>query len=148
MPDDIFHLQRFLDAQAGCFDGAVAELAGGRKTSHWMWFIFPQMQGLGLSSMSHFYGISGWEEARAYLSHPVLGQRLRAATQATLPHATRGSRALFGEPDDLKFHSSLTLFAQVEGNPADLFRQALVAFFAGEEDLRTLALLRQGGGPV
>lgn len=141
MADDPFHLQRFLDAQNGRFETALAELSSGRKNSHWMWFVFPQMQGLGFSTTSHFYGLTGLEEGRAYLAHPVLGERLRRATAATLPHASRGARALFGSPDDMKFRSSLTLFARAARQPDSIFRQALAVFFDGEADPRTLGLV-------
>src|SRR5947207_3037644 len=106
MADDPFDLQRFVDAQAGVFDQAAAELAAGRKQSHWMWFVFPQLAGLGRSPTAQHFGISGMAEARAYLAHPVLGPRLAQAAEAARQGPATTLRALFGSPDDLKFVSS------------------------------------------
>jgi uncharacterized protein (DUF1810 family) len=137
-----YDLQRFVDAQAGSYDHALDELRRGRKTSHWMWFVFPQIVGLGSSPMAQRYAIGSLEEAQAYLAHPLLGDRLRACVAATLPHAARGSRPLFGSPDDVKFRSSLTLFALAA--PQELvFQQALETFYDGQFDPRTLEILRQ-----
>jgi uncharacterized protein (DUF1810 family) len=138
-----FDLDRFVRAQAATYAGAVAELTAGRKESHWMWFVFPQLVGLGRSERARVYGIVSLAEARAYLAHPVLGPRLVAATGATLPHAAQGAAALFGSPDDLKFRSSLTLFGRADGRADGPFRTALAAFFAGDEDPATLALLKR-----
>ncbi|MGU3494302.1 DUF1810 domain-containing protein [Xanthobacteraceae bacterium A53D] len=141
MSDDPFDLERFVTAQFTVFDDAMAELERGRKQSHWIWFVFPQMRGLGRSAMANRYGISGMEEAKAYLAHPLLSERLAAATEATLPHAAEGAHALFGSPDDLKFRSSMTLFAHAGGREGLLYRKALDAFYDGQEDAETLRLL-------
>lgn len=143
MSADPFALSRFVDAQAGAYDAALSELRRGRKTSHWIWFVFPQIAGLGFSPTSQFFAIGSLEEARAYLDHPVLGPRLRACAAAVLDHRGRTAREVFGTPDDLKFRSSMTLFAQAAPDEP-LFRQALEAFFAGEPDPLTLERLQAG----
>jgi uncharacterized protein (DUF1810 family) len=137
--DDPFDLARFVTAQTGAFEAAMEELRAGRKQTHWMWFIFPQMRGLGRSPTAVFYGVASRAEAKAYLRHPVLGPRLDAATRAALGHAAQGAHALFGSPDDLKFRSSMTLFSQLQ--PGGPFAQALAAFFSGEADEATLRLI-------
>src|ERR1700753_2225748 len=104
-------LDRFVDAQDGGYERALGELRAGRKTSHWMWFVFPQIKGLGFSAMARRYAIASLEEARAYLDHPILGDRLRDCTELVLLHRDSSARQIFGSPDDLKFHSSMTLFA-------------------------------------
>lgn len=134
-------LQRFLDAQAPVIDTALSELRAGRKRSHWMWFVFPQLAALGRSGTAKFYGIGSLEEARRYLAHPVLGARLLACTEAVLAHAGRGAHAIFGSPDDLKFRSCMTLFGRADPEQA-VFRRALDAFFDGEDPL-TLGLLER-----
>jgi len=139
--DDPFDLERFVTAQKPVFETALAELQDGRKRSHWMWFVFPQMRGLGRSTTAEFYGIASREEAQAYLAHPLLGARLRDATDAVLSHRDAGAHAVFGSPDDMKFRSSMTLFARI--NPDGPYRAALVAFFEGNEDQATILLLRQ-----
>ncbi len=139
MRDDPFDLDRFVAAQAGSYDAALAELRDGRKRSHWMWFVFPQMRGLGASPTAQFYGIGARAEARAYLAHALLGARLRACTQAVLATQGRTRHDIFGAPDDVKFASSMTLFAAVAGG--DVFRDALDRFCAGRADERTLQLL-------
>ncbi|MDQ0475188.1 DUF1810 domain-containing protein [Labrys wisconsinensis] len=139
MTDDPFDLERFVTAQVGSYDTALQELRAGRKRSHWMWFVFPQLRGLGLSATARFYGIGSLAEARAYREHPVLGPRLVATTQAMLQHRGFSAHAILGSPDDLKFRSSMTLFARLD--PAGPFRAALDAFYAGEEDGATLRLL-------
>ena len=137
---DPFNLQRFVDAQAGVYEAALAELAAGRKRTHWMWFVFPQLVGLGSSPMAQAYAISGLEEARAYLAHPVLGPRLLACTNAVNAVEGRSAHEIFGSPDDLKFRSSMTLFARAAPEePA--FRAALGKYFDGAEDPRTTARL-------
>lgn len=133
-------LQRFVDAQATTYASALAEISAGRKRSHWMWFVFPQIAGLGWSETAQRYAIASRDEASAYLAHPVLGPRLREITAAALEHPELSPTALFGQPDDLKFHSSLTLFAAVAEDP-EPFRQALKTFFAGQPDEATLARL-------
>lgn len=137
---DPYDLQRFVDAQQAHYEQALNELRSGRKHSHWMWFIFPQLQGLGRSAMAQRYAISGRDEAIAYLQHPLLGARLRACTEAMLEHGSRSARQILGSPDDLKFHSSMTLFAQAASDPA-LFEQALQVFFNGRPDPASLERL-------
>ena len=144
---DPFNLDRFVTAQAPVFTTALAELKAGRKRSHWMWFIFPQLAGLGSSPTAKFYGISGLPEAAAYLGDPLLGQRLLACTEAVLAVQDRSLHAIFGSPDDLKFRSSMTLFGEAGGASDTPFRQALERYCAGEPDPRTLALLRGWGRP-
>ncbi|HWD50700.1 MAG TPA: DUF1810 domain-containing protein [Rhizomicrobium sp.] len=137
MPDsDPFDLQRFVDAQADIYERALAELREGRKRSHWMWFMFPQIDGLGHSTMAQTYAIRSLAEARAYLAHPVLGARLQKCTEAVLAVAGKSAHAIFGSPDDLKFHSSMTLFAHAAPNES-LFRAALVEYFDGQDDQKT-----------
>ena len=137
---DPHNLERFVDAQRGVFEIALAELSGGSKQSHWMWFIFPQLAGLGRSRTAQFYGLSRADEARAYLAHPVLGSRLRGSAEALMPWVGKRSAAqILGPIDAMKLRSSLTLFDRVA--PDDVFASALDAFFGGEADERTLALL-------
>lgn len=138
-------LERFVGAQSGIHDTALAELRAGRKRSHWMWFVFPQLRGLGRSSTADFYGIASLDEARRYLAHPLLGPRLVACTQAVLAIETRSLREIFGSPDDLKFHSSMTLFSRAAQAEAAIFRWAVRRFWAGEDDPGTLALLDNRG---
>jgi uncharacterized protein (DUF1810 family) len=124
MTEDRFGLQRFVDAQAPVYGQVVAELRRGQKESHWMWFIFPQHASLGHSAMAKRYGISSREEAEAYMNHPVLGPRLEECTRLVLAVEGRSLREIFGSPDDLKFRSCMTLFAQVPGEHP-LFRSAI-----------------------
>lgn len=133
-------LARFVHAQAGIYESAVRELRCGRKRSHWMWYVFPQLRGLGISDMSHRYGISGLDEARAYLRHPLLGPRLAECTLAMLAHDGTPLRAIVGSPDDLKFVSCMTLFAAAGGED-DLFGRALRVFNGGIADAGTLRML-------
>lgn len=134
------NLQRFLDGQRLDYDAALEEMRAGEKRSHWIWFVFPQMKGLGHSPNAQFYGIVDLEEAKAYLAHPVLGTRLREITQEVLRHADRDIVSIMGwEIDARKFKSSMTLFDAV--SPDDIFAQALDVFFAGRRDRRTLAAL-------
>ncbi|MCX7587023.1 DUF1810 domain-containing protein [Phenylobacterium sp. 58.2.17] len=141
---DPFDLARFLDAQAGVIAAARAELAAGRKQSHWMWFVFPQIAGLGSSAMAQRYAIGSPAEASAYLEHPVLGSRLRDLTELAC-EAPGSAREVFGQPDDLKFRSCMTLFNALapEEQP---FRTALARFFGGERDARTLDILERLDG--
>lgn len=143
MDDDPFNLQRFVEAQRVDNDRALAEIRAGRKTSHWIWFVFPQMTGLGVSEASRFYGLSGLAEARAYLAHPLLGPRLRACVGAMLEN-TGSAEDVLGGLDALKFCSCLTLFSRAAPGDA-LFTTALQRFFAGREDDRTVSLLREAG---
>ncbi len=141
MPDaNPFNLDRFVTAQAPVFTAALSELKAGQKRSHWMWFIFPQLRGLGYSSTAQFYGISSLEEARAYLAHPLLGPRLIQCTEAVLSLEGRSLHAIFGSPDDLKFCSSMTLFALASGEDKGVFRRALDGYCDGRMDERTVAL--------
>ncbi len=141
---DPFQLLRFVAAQDAVHPQVVQELKAGRKRSHWMWFIFPQLQGLGTSEMAHRYAISGLPEAHAYLTHPLLGPRLVECTR--IVNGLHGSSALqiFGHPDDLKFRSSLTLFELVADNRSD-FSTALEKYFAGQRDPATLQRLQVPG---
>jgi uncharacterized protein (DUF1810 family) len=136
---DRFDLARFVDAQEPVIAAARAELAAGRKRSHWMWFVFPQIAGLGSSAMAQRYAIASAGEAQAYLAHPVLGSRLRDLTELA-NEAPGSARDVFGPPDDLKFRSSMTLFNAVAPEEAP-FRAALARYFGGERDLRTLEIL-------
>jgi uncharacterized protein (DUF1810 family) len=140
---DPFNLQRFVEAQQGTFERALAELRAGSKKTHWMWFIFPQMAGLGRSSTATFYAIKSIDEARAYLAHPLLRKRLHQCVDALLVWSgSRSAEQILGSIDALKLRSSLTLFEQVE--PGASFAHALAAFYAGQPDARTLALLNAG----
>lgn len=136
-----FDLDRFVAAQSPVIDRVLAELRGGDKRSHWMWFIFPQIAGLGHSSMTQRFALAGLDEARAYLAHTVLGPRLFDATRLVLGHRDRSLNAIFGSPDDLKFISCMTLFMQAAGDSRPEFRQALASFNDGKPDPRTLALI-------
>lgn len=138
---DPFGLQRFVDAQHGVFESALTELRRGRKTTHWMWFIFPQIAGLGHSDMARRYAIVSLAEAQAYLRHEQLGPRLRLCVEALLEQRKLSAHEIMGSPDDLKLRSSMTLFA--EAVPEELlFRAALERFFEGEPDKATLERLR------
>lgn len=139
---DAFDLERFVSAQAAVFTDALAELRAGRKRSHWMWFVFPQLRGLGISPTSQHFGLSGLAEARAYLAHPLLGERLLRCTQAVLAVEGRSLREIFGSPDDMKFASSMTLFAIAAPERPNLFDQAIERCCDGQADARTVALLR------
>jgi uncharacterized protein (DUF1810 family) len=141
--DDPFDLQRFVDAQAEVYDRVLGELRRGRKQSHWMWFIFPQLRGLGSSEMAERYAISSLEEAHAYLEHPVLGQRLRDSTAIVVRLEGRTAEEIFGYPDYLKFHSSMTLFAQASTISEEdlIFSHALDKYFSGKEDAATIERL-------
>lgn len=145
MPEaDPFDLERFVTAQAPIFDAVLAELKAGRKRSHWMWFVFPQLRGLGSSSMASIYGIGSLGEARAYLAHLVLGPRLVLCTESVLAVENRSLHAIFGSPDDMKFCSSMTLFSHAAGEGQNLFRKALDRYCDGHMDERTLTLLAAG----
>ena len=137
---DEFDLQRFVEAQHPVYRQALQELLDGRKRSHWMWFVFPQIEGLGFSAMSQRYAIRSKAEARAYLVHRVLGARLNECVEAMLTHKDRSAHEILGSPDDMKFRSSMTLFAAVseKGSP---FERALEQFYEGERDRKTIALL-------
>ena len=136
---DRFNLLRFVEAQTGVYEQACAELRVGSKRSHWMWFVFPQIRGLGSSEMAVRYAISGREEALAYLESEVLGARLRECAGIVVGVEGRTVEEIFGYPDDLKFHSSMTLFTEVEGPAEHVFRAALRKYFGGRPDQATLA---------
>ena len=139
-----FDLKRFVEAQAPIYAEALAELRRGRKESHWMWFVFPQLVRLGCSSTARFYAIGSLDEACAYLAHPVLGPRLAECTEAVLAHRGRGAEAIFGSVDAMKFRSSMTLF-EAAADGAGTYGQALDSFFGGMRDTATLALLAREG---
>lgn len=140
MPNDPYDLDRFVRAQESDYDRALAEIESGRKRTHWMWYVFPQMRGLGSSWNAERYGISGSGEAEAYLAHPVLGPRLVQCADALLRHEGSMAAAIFGYPDDLKLRSSATLFASV--SPAgSVFHRIIDTFFRGQPDEATLRLL-------
>lgn len=134
------HLERFVKAQQKEFEAALSEVKNGRKQSHWMWYIYPQLQGLGFSETTRFYAIKDIEQAKEYLEHQILGARLVLISEELLK-LDLSARQVFGSPDDLKLHSSMTLFAEVQGaNP--IFEQVLQKFFKGQKDNKTLSLLR------
>ena len=142
---DPFDLQRFVDAQAdGVYERALREIQDGRKRTHWMWFIFPQLAGLGVSVMAKYYGICSIEEAQAYLGHALLGPRLVACAAAALAIPTGRVHDVFGTPDDLKLRSSATLFARVSAE-GSVFDGLLDNFWGGEPDPRTIDLLKTDG---
>jgi uncharacterized protein (DUF1810 family) len=143
--NDPYHLQRFVDAQASCYAQVRAELLAGQKQTHWMWFVFPQLRGLGSSPMAQRFAISGPGEADAYLLHPVLGERLRDCTALVNEVKGRAIHDIFGYPDHLKFHSSVTLFAWLVANGPPfqmlgnhVFADALAKYFKGVPDQATL----------
>ena len=141
---DPFNLSRFVEAQRSAYEEAVDELRRGRKSSHWMWFVFPQIDGLGHSTTARFYAITCLDEAQAYLAHPELGPRLVACCDALLAVDGKSAREILGSPDDIKLKSSMTLFAQVSGAPAQ-FAQVLDKYYSGRQDERTLELLKSAG---
>src|ERR1700755_777565 len=139
--EDRFNLQRFVEAQSGVMERVCTELRAGQKRSHWMWFVFPQIRGLGSSEVGMQYAISEREEARAYLDHVVLGPRLQECAGIVVGLDGRTIEEIFGYPDDLKFHSSMTLFAEA-ANPSEwVFEKALMKYFGGKADGATLARL-------
>lgn len=138
--DDSFDLSRFVVAQEGVYESALAELRSGRKRTHWIWFIFPQVHGLGNSAMTIRFAIKSREEARHYLEHPVLGRRLQECADAVLVVEGRSVSDIFGYPDELKLKSSMTLFASV-AEPGSVFARVLEKYFQGEQDSGTLDVL-------
>ncbi len=138
--DDPYDLQRFVAAQEGVYEQALSEVRRGRKTSHWMWFVFPQLYGLGMSAMSQRYAIRSLDEARAYLAHPVLGPRLQAISEAALHVEGRSAHDIFGSPDDMKLHACATLFALVSP-PDSVFHRVLRKYYDGKPHGKTLRLL-------
>jgi uncharacterized protein (DUF1810 family) len=137
---DLFDLNRFVEAQAAIYSDALEELRAGRKRSHWMWFVFPQLSGLGASETSRHYAIASLDEARAYLAHPVLGPRLVECCEAVRSHEKRSAHDIFGSPDDLKLRSCATLFAAVSTG-GSVFERVLEQFFGGVRDALTVHLL-------
>jgi uncharacterized protein (DUF1810 family) len=140
MSPDPFNLNRFICAQEPVIAQVVNELRAGQKASHWMWFVFPQIRGLGSSSLAQRYAIASREEAKAYHQHPVLGARLQQCTQLVLNIEDRRAEQVFGYPDDMKFRSCMTLFAQAAPQQS-MYRAALQKYFAGEPDPRSLEIL-------
>jgi uncharacterized protein (DUF1810 family) len=139
MIEDPFDLKRFVDAQAPVIEAARRELRAGRKQTHWMWFVFPQVAGLGFSQMARKYAVGSAAEARAYLAHPLLGERLRQCVEIVLELEGRSAATIFGSPDDMKFRSCLTLFAEVSGE--EVFLRSLDKYFDGSPDPATLEIL-------
>lgn len=133
-------MERFIKAQEDVYATALAELQAGEKDTHWMWFIFPQMRGLGTSVMAYIYGIAGAEEARAYLAHPVLGPRLVACCEALLSHTDLTAEDILGDVDAMKLRSSMTLFAEISEENS-VFHRVLAQYYDGGMDERTLALM-------
>jgi uncharacterized protein (DUF1810 family) len=144
MVQEDFDLQRFVKAQEPIYANAAAELRKGHKRSHWMWFVFPQLKGLGKSAFSDTYGISNIEEARAYLAHPILGARLRECTLIVNDHRTRVAEEIFGFIDAIKYRSCVTLFGEACGE--EMFKVALDKFYKGKPDEKTLAILGEKAG--
>ncbi|OUM04742.1 calpastatin [Pseudomonas syringae] len=138
--NDAYNLQRFVNAQQLVFQQVLTELEAGHKRSHWMWFVFPQIQGLGHSDMAQRYAISDLDEARAYLQHPLLGTRLEQCASIIVPQVGRTARQMFGSPDDMKLHSSMTLFA-IAAPDRPVFQEVLDTFFEGERDAMTVRRL-------
>ena len=136
-----YDLERFLKAQARNYDAALREIRDGCKRSHWMWYVFPQIQGLGYSSTAQFYAIRDLDEAKAYLQHPVLRERLLEISNALLALDSRNASEVFGWPDDMKLRSSMTLFAEAEPECA-VFQKVLEQYFHGQKDERTLSILK------
>ena len=138
---DRFNLVRFIEAQDPVYARVCSELRQGRKVSHWMWFVFPQIEGLGRSGMARKFAISSLEEARAYLDHPVLGPRLRECTRLVCQISETTIQEIFGSPDDMKFRSCMTLFSRADGDDG-IFQEALNKFFSEEPDELTLERIR------
>jgi uncharacterized protein (DUF1810 family) len=141
--NDVHNLQRFVDAQEPVYARVCAELRAGKKQSHWMWFIFPQIRGLGRSETARRFAISSLEEARAYLRHPILGDRLQECSWIVAALKGRSAAEIFGYPDDMKFRSSMTLFWQADPS-CKIFADCLDQYFGGQPDPETLALLPSG----
>jgi uncharacterized protein (DUF1810 family) len=146
MMAEAFDLDRFLDAQEGVFQTALAEISEGQKRSHWMWFVFPQLRGLGTSQMAHRYGLASLNEARAYLLHPVLGERLRVIVGAAQDLDGTSAVEVFGATDAMKLRSSLTIFIEAGGGPS--FRAVLNRWFEGKADPATIALIKRVPSPI
>ena len=140
MNNDPYNLDRFITAQEGIFESVLTELANGKKCTHWMWFIFPQIDGLGFSSTTKYYAIKSLEEASQYLNHPILGTRLLQCARLVLAVEGKSAYEIFGSPDDLKLKSSMTLFAEAAGPDSD-FAEVLEKYFNGQRDERTITLM-------
>jgi uncharacterized protein (DUF1810 family) len=136
-----YNLERFVTAQKGTYEAALREIKNGHKESHWIWFIFPQMRGLGISRMSDYYGIGSLEEAKEYLRHPVLGPRLKEISEVLLKLSSDNADEIFGWPDNMKLRSSMTLFSEADAENR-IFAGVLRKFFKGEKDERTLELIK------
>ena len=139
---DTFNLERFVTAQQAVVDSVLDELRAGRKVTHWMWFIFPQLRGLGKSADADYYGISSLAEAQSYLSHPILGPRLLECTRLTNEVQNRSAKQIFGDTDAMKFRSCMTLFSQADPTQT-LFVEAINKYFAGHPDTKTVNMLRE-----
>ena len=142
---DPFDLQRFVSAQTDVFENALDEMRAGRRRSHWMWFVFPQLRGLGISPTARFYGIGSLDEARAYLAHPVLGPRLTLCVRTVMDIDGSSPHAIFGSPDDIKLCSCMTLFSVAATDADNIFHDALHRWCGGKPDEATLALLGEAG---
>jgi uncharacterized protein (DUF1810 family) len=138
--NDLFNLERFVTAQKSVYSTVIEELESGRKISHWMWFIFPQIEGLGRTQMAKLYAIKSLDEAKAYVSHPLLGKRLQECINLVLDIDGKSANAVFGYPDDLKFKSSMTLFL-VAVPHIDLFQRAINKYYDGQRDQVTIQIL-------
>ena len=142
--NDLFDLRRFVRAQEGIYEQALAEVRSGRKRTHWMWFVFPQINGLGFSPMAKKYAIKSIDEAREYLKHPVLGSRLIACSEALIVIDGQSASEIFWYPDDLKLHSSMTLFAMTVRSPGDsVFHKVLKKYFRGDLDASTVTIVKR-----
>ncbi|MGL2987195.1 DUF1810 domain-containing protein [Flavobacterium sp. RSSA_27] len=136
-------LNRFIKAQENAYEQALSEIKSGRKRSHWMWFIFPQYKGLGFSETSKYYAINNLDEAKCYLNHPILGDRLKLLTKELLALNENNATKVFGKPDDLKLKSSMTLFAAIDASQENIFKAVLDKFFNGQTDYKTLTLIKE-----
>ena len=139
---DINSLERFVEAQAKTYEIALNEIKNGKKRTHWMWFIFPQLRGLGTSNMAHIYGISGLDEAKAYLEHPVLSERLYELCNELLKHTDKTAFEIFGDIDEMKLKSSMTLFS-LASEDHSIFDEVLECFFDGKKDVITISILNR-----
>ena len=136
-------LSRFIKAQENSYEEALSEIKSGRKKGHWMWFIFPQFKGLGFTETSNYYSIKDLDEAKRYLSHPILGERLKLITKELLGLNENNPNKVFGSPDDLKLKSSMTLFAAIDASQENIFNAALDKLFNGQTDHNTLTLIKE-----
>lgn len=136
-------LNRFIKAQENSYEEALSEIRSGRKRSHWMWYIFPQFKGLGFSETSKYYSIKDLDEAKRYLNHPILGERLKLITKELLALNENNANKVFGSPDDLKLKSSMTLFAAINTSEENIFNAVLDKYFNGQTDNKTLTLIKE-----